>query len=443
VQVKLSPIISWRDAEIDVALRHYFSKPNTLSTIYWPRALRNFLKLLVERLHQSNDLLCQLQQDEAKVKHLLEELAKPTSHYIRVPQRKLAHLLLRQIRLDPNAKLVLRKPSATTPSSPDGVWPPDINGLDDLKDSLSSWNMRGDVKRYLVALLSKVSEDEPFKLHYVGFTPDTLTKQYPIKVEVSPTHVADVQQFLKSESAKMNQAAALLPEEVVEVVGLPNIASSVKVSEEGFHTSGSPWKEGTLGALFKCGDEPYGVTCAHVHKYTPPKPTVRSNLHQEVNGETEPIYTQNDAELDVAFVKLKEDGQVIFNLMPLSLHERIDCVLGENVYKIGSATGLTIGRLASTSVDFRCPTSKKLYENVIEVEWVDKCPFGFHGDCGAIYCVIRKGCFVPIAIHRTSGDNTSYGSNFFTALDRFQEYLDSDKQPMFINGPYAYNRDDT
>jgi hypothetical protein len=87
------------------------------------------------------------------------------------------------------------------------------------------------------------------------------------------------------------------------------------------------------------------------------------------------------------------------------------------VYKIGGATGLTIGKLSNYSTCFRCPHSPERYQNCIEAKWDGECPFAFHGDCGALYCLKRDDAFIPIGIHRVSGVNFSYGSNFSVAME--------------------------
>ena len=135
--------------------------------------------------------------------------------------------------------------------------------------------------------------------------------------------------------------------------------------------------------------------------------------------------------------------------MPLARNvDDLRFIVGETVYKIGTATGLTLGRLRSAETTFRSPTSRQLYRKVVEVEWMDECPFGVHGDCGSIYCVNRRGDFCPIAIHRVSEEVSkevdgvpgkvvlcSYGSSFRSALQIIESAIETDL--AFVNAPYA------
>jgi len=125
------------------------------------------------------------------------------------------------------------------------------------------------------------------------------------------------------------------------------------------------------------------------------------------------------AELDCGFFEMdfNMSEPSLYNMLPLS-DEEYESVIGERVYKIGGSTGLTVGRLQVMPANCRCPTSQEWYRACIEVKWDDDCPFAFHGDCGALYCLKRRDAFVPIGIHRVSGINCSYGSSFGDAMER-------------------------
>lgn len=137
------------------------------------------------------------------------------------------------------------------------------------------------------------------------------------------------------------------------------------------------------------------------------------------------------AEQDVAFVHLQNEDHKLYNLLLLST-SATNCRLGEDVYKIGSATGLTIGKLGSLSANFKCPTSRDMYRNVVQVLW-DVGKFADYGDCGSLYSVIRGGSFCPIAIHRVSGLDCSYGSNFSEAMSLLSE----EESCSFVNPPFS------
>ena len=95
---------------------------------------------------------------------------------------------------------------------------------------------------------------------------------------------------------------SLLPCDLVQVLPLPSIASRVNVREEGFHTSGSPWKEGTLGCVLVTTSEPpvyYGVTAGHVQLNSHPT-SPQEMIHTEVEEATASIL--KDPSHDVACV---------------------------------------------------------------------------------------------------------------------------------------------
>jgi hypothetical protein len=125
----------------------------------------------------------------------------------------------------------------------------------------------------------------------------------------------------------------------------------------------------------------------------------------------------------------------VYNLLPMKFltagAARIQ--VGEDVFKMGKQTGLTIGKLSSLSVSFVEMATGEEYESVVEVEWVgDVSRFAAHGDCGSLYCVRRDSMFVPIAIHRASSHSTSFGSVFWEALDVLPE---EDQAFCFVNPP--------
>jgi hypothetical protein len=91
---------------------------------------------------------------------------------------------------------------------------------------------------------------------------------------------------------------------------------------------------------------------------------------------------------------------------------------GEPVYKIGRSTGLSVGRLKDPSVNFK-KANGKCYYYVAIVDGL----FSFHGDCGALYCVMRiippemtdlfgdvQG-FYPFAVHRNSVEEVDSVTN--------------------------------
>lgn len=127
----------------------------------------------------------------------------------------------------------------------------------------------------------------------------------------------------------------------------------------------------------------------------------------------------------------------LFNLLPMQYcgdQIDVDLQIGEEVYKIGRSTGLTIGKLASIASTFRSNCFK--YEEHAQVQWnEDGCRFAFSMDCGSIYCVKRGPIYVPIGIHRISDTNVSYGCSIWAAMELFPEDGESDS-PSFVNPPH-------
>lgn len=177
------------------------------------------------------------------------------------------------------------------------------------------------------------------------------------------------------------------------------------------------------------GDRYLGISCAHVFS---------SALKHEKVKEESLITKVFDSGMDMAFFYLEvPKGEVWRNIIPLvHIPEVLGSIsTGEDVYKIGSATGLTIGSFVSASSYYHCRSSAMVYKRCVEVAWKHgREPFAFHGDCGALYCVKRGGGFAPIAIHKISGDQRSYGSKFCDAIEIASAELDG--SPNFINPPY-------
>lgn len=138
------------DTELNLALKLYFSYPNSYFTQYWPRPLRLFLiKLLTYMINNEPSVNI----SESDIMLILDTLSSDKP-YISVALRKRIKLLLHTIK-DHNIMINL-PPSQYNNSSTSEVtqsivsWPNDIIGYDDLKDSLIGWTLRDDVADYLV-----------------------------------------------------------------------------------------------------------------------------------------------------------------------------------------------------------------------------------------------------------------------------------------------------
>jgi hypothetical protein len=178
------------------------------------------------------------------------------------------------------------------------------------------------------------------------------------------------------------------------------------------------------------GEHFLGVTCDHVSRaIIADDAAATDRLHEELGDST--LFAEcrrNDGEQDFQFFALTpQPATVLYNTIPLCILDGFTCATGEPVFKIGRSTGLTIGTLASIDEDYTCPSSGFKHESVVEVNWSgDRTRFAVAGDCGALYCVQRGQFFVPIGIHRISGDRKSFGSNFLNIVRYFLELVDRD-----------------
>lgn len=226
---RLVPIPSQLKREIDVALKCYFEHPSSLCAAYWPRPFRDFLRALLLKVLASDLLTSERLNVKCEdVKSLADDLAKPTSFFINAARRKLALLLLRQLQLSPNP-VVASMRLALPVYEDDAGWPGDICGFEDLKMSLSSHALRGDVEMYIFNLVEGFLQDQPFALNFAGFDPCAKDVSLPIEIEVHPDNVVRVRNLIDRESKKLTCEGLVPP--------FSAIASRVNVHEEGFHTS--------------------------------------------------------------------------------------------------------------------------------------------------------------------------------------------------------------
>jgi hypothetical protein len=245
------------------------------------------------------------------------------------------------------------------------------------------------------------------------------------------------------------QCNEFLPKDLIEVSVVPRLRAAITVTEEGVHTSGSPWKAGTLGAILQGDRDCFCVTAHHTADFssveepanadasvTPVQVSREAELgsYATVIGGAASIFYKDTDEFDFSFLKLRKPSVGLFscNMMPLRLEPNLELQDKEDVFKIGLSSGLTIGTLDASSTTWSCPTSQRSYLNHVAVVWKNGCRFSSPGDCGALYCVKRAEWFVPIAIHRISGEGISYGSQFQAALQEFQEMID-DQELAFVN----------
>ncbi len=101
--------------------------------------------------------------------------------------------------------------------------------------------------------------------------------------------------------------------------------------EEGFCTSGSPCKEGTVGGILKYEDNLMGITSGHVH-CTP------SRDYDSLCSDRIPCSRVTDSTVDVAFFTFsnKTNDERLFNLLPMR-YVRLVCKLGKPFTKLAEA----------------------------------------------------------------------------------------------------------
>ena len=201
-----------------------------------------------------------------QVRQLIKVLEGPAP-YINIPLRKLTNFLLLAIqRLD--KEFVFDLPKRTFrplhQALPSGEWPKNVRAIEDLQDSVSSTELSNDAREYLYKMLSPINN---FQIQYDGgfaaVHSDPLTMK-PIKIIVSPSDGAAVRELIETSTKARLVNLVEGPKDFIDVIEDPKLMGLLK--EEGFFTTGSPWKNGTLGCLMKCQDKVYGITCKHVNR---------------------------------------------------------------------------------------------------------------------------------------------------------------------------------
>jgi hypothetical protein len=482
----LTPIQSPSDWELDTILIQYFNCESTLSRKYWPRRLRDFVQSIFNLLSAREDLHNGLSQATQNIvngdilRDMSARLASSTGNVIHSGERKFIGRILRSIRLHRrDMKLSIKQPSAPTASLAEACgWPSDIDDVSDIFQSLSKRSLRCDIPAFFFNVMKSITNVE-WKLNFIGSSIEYLSTQTqkPCVIEVEESQVSNVEQHLQVISSELaGSCQCLLPTDLTTVKAL-KVQGSTSLSEEVFFSSGGISKEGTLGCILMFGNKTYGLTCDHV--FTSKSWLGASKTWSEFDDicekEGRSIYNRRDEMMDCSFFEInselstdaeelvcdaigseettevddtiKQSGDLVataqpkisvYNLLPLKfLTADAACIqLGEDVFKMGKQTGLTIGKLRSMSVFFQDMNTGERYDAAVEVEWVGVVSrFASHGDCGSLYCVRRDSMFVPIAIHRaSSNDETSYGSNFWEALDVLPE-PEEDSALCFVNPP--------
>jgi hypothetical protein len=101
-------------------------------------------------------------------------------------------------------------------------------------------------------MLDEVIPPERYcNMHYFGAVKSS-NKSLPIVIEVTEDYLENVNHRITTVSDKLHalNCENLLPVDLVEIKGVP-VRDAIVSSEEGFCTSGSPWKEGAIGGTLK------------------------------------------------------------------------------------------------------------------------------------------------------------------------------------------------
>ena len=285
--------------------------------------------------------------------------------------------------------------------------------------------------------------------------------------DLEPDQVGTLRDYLQLISEEINSSSSCvghLPSDLATVNPFAADFTTV-LSKEALYTSGGIWKTETLGCIMYLNSKVCGVSAAHVHKvydsefndlrlsdgecFSLKLPEMDCSIFEMKlprDGLSGRHHTTGDLSAKMQAVSIDDSssavpavaasassgtevgvssvntvpGHKLYNLVPLKLvsHDEIKLTRGELVYKIGKETGMSIGKFEGTNVFFKDPHTGEQYHEAVEVKWEEDTDvrFASHGDCGALYCVRRSGMFASTAIHRGSGEKTSYGSDFLVSI---------------------------
>lgn len=383
--------------KIQKVLKQY---TQSLSQKYWPRWMRDYV---AETLSRSRDILPQPERD-----YLCSILKESTNEYIHVQQRREILSALQTIHdclLEGAAKL---EPLAKQESPDSSTWP-QLNQEDDLAAGFAEPPV---LCRPVQAWLFEFLKDMAGEIKSFSIEFDGTADHHPVLISVEK-NVQLAEESLLQVSKKMIKEGwlDLTPSDVIcfnkELLARPEWNG-----ESGRITGGSPSKGGSVGGIVRLEDNSLAAISAfHVLRNDPCPLLMGNHLcleHYE----------------DIAVVALDDyhDHDVVFNFAWLEMIDDLHARPGELVYKVGRATGLTVGTLRSPDTTLYDAYSDLKLEHVVQVDW-DQGRFSSPTDCGAFYCLQRqmagRQVFVPVAVHRIddSLNSTSYGSHFGHALD--------------------------
>jgi hypothetical protein len=170
---------------------------------------------------------------------LIYELKFPTSHYIKIKQRRwIAHLLREVSLFRKKFGLGARLPNFCGESMD---WPNDIEDKDDLSNSLTDMSLRDDVKRFIWKMLDEVIPTEKYcSMYYYGAIKFP-KKSFQILVEVTEDYLEKINDRIATVSDHLRNLNYdnLLPVDLIEIKGV-SMRGVIVANEEGFSPPSTP-----------------------------------------------------------------------------------------------------------------------------------------------------------------------------------------------------------
>jgi len=238
-------------AEIRNALKIYCD--SSRRQVYWPVAFRRFCIYLLregEELVKSQYTAHGKDYPDADIGRIILELQKvgdSIPEWVREKMNDCLSLAKDQLvtQKDFFSALLIRE------DADNKDWPGDIRSKADLLGSWTAMTVRDDVRQYIWNLLDQIVPGKCCRVCYLGNLMSSRGSS-KILIEVTLEDLEKVKKrFLEvSNELRSKVQRSLVPDDVIEVNGVDAIAG-ISFHEEAFFTSGSPWKEGTLGAILK------------------------------------------------------------------------------------------------------------------------------------------------------------------------------------------------
>lgn len=224
------PVQHWLDTEIDHFLRNYPVDRN-LSSRYWPKSLRDLLKLIFSLLKTlDDDRLDSLYLTRESLDSLLYEVSQPTKFYLKATVKRRICSLMGMLRTR-TFKWFPRKEFVPM-SCVRGSWPNDLSRIpNDLQELPTSMDLRSDIEEYIFEFLKEVIPGEGYKFSF------DRQNDVPIVIEVMEDKVLVVSSCLKAKSDVLTQSGEyeLVPNDVILVKVLSH-PGSINTVEEGLFT---------------------------------------------------------------------------------------------------------------------------------------------------------------------------------------------------------------